>query len=142
MKLATLLKGSQTHAQFIRYGFVAAVGLVIDFGTVIFTKQILGLHYLLAACAGFILGLVVTYILSNKLVFGPPKGDAHRLFILFAIIGVIGLGILSLLMWIMTGKLGINYIASKALATIVVFMWNFFARKSLYKEAAALPYEL
>lgn len=137
-----LLRSNSTHAQMFRYAFVAGFGLVVDFGTVIFTKQILGWHYLVAACAGFGLGLIVTYVLSNLMVFGQPKGDKRKLFVTFALIGVIGLGILNLLMWGLTGGLGLNYIVSKALATIVVFMWNFFARKSLYKDAEELPYEL
>lgn len=140
-----LLRNSSTLAQMFRYGFVAGFGLLIDFGTVIFTREVLGFHYLLAATSGFMLGLVCTYTLSNLLVFGQPKGDRRKLFLLFGLIGLIGLGILNLLMWGLTGGLGINYIISKALATIVVFMWNFFARKSLYKdepEVEQLPYEL
>ena len=137
-----LLKGSSTHLQMFRYAFVAGFGLVVDFGTVILVKQLLGLHYLLAACAGFLLGLVVTYFLSNLLVFGEPKGDKRKLFLIFGLIGLIGLGILNILMWGLTGGLGLNYIISKALATIVVFTWNFYARKTLYKEARQLPYEL
>jgi putative flippase GtrA len=141
----SLLRGNSTFAQMFRYGLVAGVGLVVDFGTVIYTGEVLGFHYLLAACSGFILGLIVTYIFSNLLVFGKPQGDRRKHFMLFAVIGIVGLGILNLLMWIMTGWFGINYIVSKALATIVVFAWNFFARKSLYKdepEAQDIPYEL
>lgn len=140
--LEQLLKSQSTHAQMFRYAFVAGIGLVVDFAAVIFTKQVLEFHYLAAACTGFMLGLVVNYVLSNLLVFGAPKGDKRQLFILFAVIGLVGLGILNLLMWALTGGLGINYIVSKALATIVVFMWNFFARKSLYKDAEEIPYEL
>lgn len=141
--LYKVLKSTDTRAQMFRYAFVAGFGLVIDFGAVIFTKQILGFHYLAAACAGFILGLIVTYVLSNTLVFGQPKGDKRKLFIIFTLIGLVGLGILNLLMWGLTDGFGLNYIASKALATIVVFLWNFYARKRLYKEEAErLPYEL
>lgn len=141
--LKDLLSSNKTHAQFIRYFFVAGIGLVVDFSTVIFTKEILNFNYLVAACSGFILGLIVTYFLSNLVVFGKPKGNQAKVFILFALVGVVGLGILSLLMWLFTGKLGFNYIVSKAIATIAVFIWNFFARKSLYKDNAKdLPYEL
>jgi putative flippase GtrA len=139
----TILKGSQTHAQFIRYFIVAAAGLAIDFATVIFTKQELHFYYLVATFCGFILGLIVTYVLSNRFVFGAPKGSRQKTFLLFSVVGVVGLGILSLLMWLLTGKLGINYIISKALATIVVFIWNFIARKTLYDpQKIELPYEL
>ena len=141
--LQNSLTSSKTHGQLIRYFLVAGIGLVVDFGTVIFTKEVLGFYYLIAACTGFILGLIVTYILSNRLVFGAPKGNRRALFILFALIGVVGLGILNLLMWLFVSKAGINYIVAKALATIVVFIWNFFARKTLYNDAELeLPYEL
>jgi len=106
-------------------------------------KQLLGVYYLLATMCGFVLGLIVTYILSNKLVFGKPKDNKVKLFIMFALIGLIGLGILSLIVWILTGKLGLNYILSKTIATFIVFLWNFFARKLLYDSVyLELPYEL
>jgi len=141
--LQDLLKSSKTHAQFVRYFVVAAAGLVVDFSTVIFTKEILDFHYLLAVCCGFILGLFVTYVLSNKFVFGAPRDSFKKAFLLFGVIGLVGLGILSLLMWVLTGKLGINYIVAKVLATGVVFAWNFFARKTLYDpQEIELPYEL
>lgn len=136
-------KHVKTLFDLIKYGFVAALGLVVDFGTLIFFKEVAGLNYLVAVCLGFILGLIVTYFLSNKYVFGTPKDKAHKVFILFGIIGVVGLGILSLLEWLLTSKIGINYIVSKALATIVVFTWNFFARRTLYtQDELNLPYEL
>lgn len=115
------------------YFVVAGVGLVVDFATAIFCTEVLGWYYLIGICMGFLLGLVVTYILSNKFVFGEPGASHKKTFILFGIIGLIGLGILNLLVWALTSGLGINYIISKALATIVIFMWNFFARKSLFK---------
>lgn len=137
------IKSRSVPGQFVRYFLVAGVGLGVDFGTIIFTKEILGFHYLIAACSGFILGLVVTYILSNEVVFGTPKGNKHVLFILFTIIGIVGLGILNLLMWLLVSKAGLNYLFAKVLATIVVFMWNFFGRKTLYMDNTQnLPYEL
>ncbi len=138
-----LLTSSKTHAQFIRYFVVAAAGLVVDFSTVIFTKEVLNFYYLLAVICGFMLGLVVTYLFSNRFVFGTPKGNPRKAFLLFGFIGLVGLGILSLLMFILTGKLGINYIVAKSLATVVVFGWNFIARRTLYDpQEIKLPYEL
>jgi putative flippase GtrA len=127
-------KHRKTLAQMAQYFVVAAVGLGVDFGMVIFCTEVLNWYYLVGICAGFLLGLVITYFLSNKFVFGSPKGNHRRAFVLFGIIGLIGLGILNLLVWALTSGLGINYILSKALATIVIFLWNFFARKKLFRE--------
>jgi putative flippase GtrA len=136
-KIATLTR------QFITYGLVAALGLVVDFSIVVISKQFFGLYYLYAAVLGFCAGLIVTYFLSNVLVFGAPKDNPWKVFVMFAVIGVIGLGILTLIMWILSGLWGLNYIVSKALATVVVFIWNFSARRTLYRDQSSeIPYEL
>lgn len=119
--------------QISKYFGVALVGLLFDFSTLIFLREVLNIHYLLAAMGGFITGLVVVYFLSNKLVFTNPKIKSSSIqFLLFAIIGLIGLGILTLLMWLFTDIFGINYIVSKVFSTVFVYCWNFFARRALY----------
>ena len=119
--------------QFAKYFGVAGIGYLVDFGSMIVAKEILHLHYLISATIGFILGLIVVYILSGRYVFGESKITSRKKeFLLFALIGVVGLGILNLLMWALTSGLHVNYLVSKILATIVVYAWNFFARRSLY----------
>ncbi len=119
--------------QFAKYFGVAGIGYLVDFGSMIAAKEILHLHYLISATIGFILGLIVVYILSGRYVFGESKITSRKKeFLLFALIGVVGLGILNLLMWALTSGLHVNYLLSKILATIVVYAWNFFARRGLY----------
>lgn len=121
--------------QFSRYFGVALIGYIFDFGTLILLHEVLHMHYLIAATCGFVIGLIILYILSNKYVFGESKIKSKSTeFGLFAIIGLIGLGILNLLMWIFTDYFFANYIVSKIIATIFVYMWNFFARRSLYHD--------
>jgi putative flippase GtrA len=119
--------------QFIKYFGAALVGYAVDFSTLIICKEILHLHYLISATAGFILGLLVVYIVSNRYVFGESKlKSKSQEFLLFALVGLVGLGILNLIMWGLTSGMHINYLVSKILATIVVYGWNFFARRGLY----------
>lgn len=127
------MKTNNLIAQFIKYFGVALVGYVVDFGSLVFFKEVLGFHYLVSASLGFTLGLIVVYLLSGRYVFGQSKiTSKSKEFLLFAGIGLVGLVILNLLMWLMTGGFGINYIASKIGATVVVYMWNFFARRAMY----------
>lgn len=133
-KVRSLVSGNTTMTgQLIRYLAVAFVGLGFDFGTLVLLHQVFGVFYLAAAAGGFSAGLVVNYFLSSKYVFSNPKIKSHAMnFGLFAVIGLVGLGILSLIMWALTGRLGINYVISKVVATIFVYAWNFFARRALY----------
>jgi putative flippase GtrA len=124
--------------QFARYFGVALVGYVFDFGTMILLHELLHIHYLIAATCGFIIGLIVVYFLSNKYVFGESKIKSKSAeFGLFALIGLVGLGILNVLMWVFTDYFLVNYIISKIIATMFVYIWNFFARRSLYHEQLA-----
>jgi len=137
MEQLRTLAGKHAHLskQFMRYLVVAFVGLGVDFGMLVFLREVVDVHYLVAAAGGFLAGLIVNYLLSERFVFSGRKIKSHTLnFGLFGLIGLVGLGILSLLMWAFTDGLGINYVLSKVLATVFVYMWNFFARRSLYSN--------
>lgn len=125
----------KTFVQFFKYFGVALIGYVVDFGLLLVSKEVLHLHYLPSAVIGFIAGLLVVYVLSSQFVFGQSKIHSKSVeFGIFATIGVVGLGLLMVLMWLMTDIFHINYLLSKILATAVVYMWNFLARKSLYEN--------
>ena len=73
--------------QFLRYIIVGGCAFVADFCTVWLLKE-LGLHYLVAGVFGFILGVIVNYILSKTLAFSGKKANMSREaeFVLFIVI--------------------------------------------------------
>lgn len=120
------------YVQFLRYGFVAAVSLAVDFGVLVVLKEYAQFHYLVAASLSFILGLLTNYSLSKLWVFHSSKLESnHKEFLIFFVIGLIGLLMTDLLMWTFTDLLGVYYVLSKAVATILVYFWNFGARKKI-----------
>lgn len=119
--------------QTIRYFWVALVGLAVDFGTLVLLTEVFRVSYLLSSVCGFLLGLVINFVLSERFVFSDPKLQSPWLrFGLFAVIGAIGLGLLTLLMWTQVDVFGWNYILAKVLATVLVYAWNFLARRVMY----------
>jgi putative flippase GtrA len=48
---------------------------------------------------------------------------------IFAIIGIVGLGLNELFIWFFTAELNFYYLISKILAAALILFWNFFARK-------------
>jgi putative flippase GtrA len=127
--------------EFSRYVLVGGGAFLVDISVLELTLRYL-FHdlavtgILLATASGFIAGLICNYTFSCIFVFqkidARAKRHKTRSFILFAIIGVIGLGLTILLM-----RLGIflvspdQYIAIKIFVTGVVLMWNYLARKIL-----------
>jgi putative flippase GtrA len=116
--------------QFIRYTIVGGGAFIVDFGLLYLLTHFLHLHYLLSATISFIAGLLVNYFFSTIWVFSKKTvKNKYFEFLVFAIIGVIGLGFNDLFMWIFTDRCGVYYLLSKIITTIIVYFWNFFARK-------------
>lgn len=146
-------------AEFLRYAIVGGIAFVVDFGVfALFRELIFGGENGTAAitvstAAGFIAGLAVNYILSMLMVFRTEKqqkqGRNMRAVLIFAIVGVIGLGLTELLQWLGEAKLlestfgkelneainGLGAYAVKIVVAGIVLIWNYVGRKIfVFKE--------
>jgi putative flippase GtrA len=124
-----------TAVQFIRYVFVGGFAFLLDFGTLYLLTSRAGVHYLLSAALAFLVGLAANYLLSRAWVF-PRRllRNASIEFAVFAVIGLVGLGLNELGIWLLSSIVGMHYLVSKMCTTAVVFFWNFTARKlSLFR---------
>jgi len=125
-------KTNQVLIQLFRYTFVGCFAFLVDFGLLFFLKEYCGLHYLLSASLSFIIGLCVNYFISIYWVFTSPENKNRKLeFFYFGLIGVVGLGLNDLFMWLFTDKVAFHYLVSKIATAVLVYLWNFFARKYL-----------
>ncbi len=125
-------KNDSTHIQLLRYAVVGGCAYVVDFGALFFLTDYLHVHYLVSAAAAFSLGLLTNYTLSVLWVFSKRSiSNKQKEFLLFALIGMIGLGFNEAAMWLFTGLASFHYLISKLFSTAFVFFWNFFARKKI-----------
>jgi putative flippase GtrA len=116
--------------QLVRYVFVGGIAFLFDFGALFFLTSNLHLHYLLSAAIAFILGLTVNYTLSIMWVFGKRTMKRKWMeFLFFALIGVVGLGLNEVFMWLLTEIACVHYLLSKIGSAVLVFLWNFFCRR-------------
>lgn len=120
----------RTLVQMFRYTFVGGAAFLVDFGSLFVFTDFFGVYYLISAAIAFILGLITNYALSiswvfNKRTFGNKKLE----FGVFALIGIVGLGLNEILIWFLTEDLQLYYLISKIIAAILILFWNFFARK-------------
>ncbi len=151
MKLKELFVGdtNNTFIQFFRSLFVGGVATLADMAVLILIREVFGISESVAAVFGFIVGLAVNYIISTFWVFAKAKVKNRVLdFVIFGVIGVIGLGLTQLIIepFAVKGMFGEGflvsnavfgslipvdkyYIIGKLLAVVLVYMWNFFARK-------------
>ncbi len=125
--------------EFLRYAVVGGVAFVADFGTLwltqeLFFKSLARGVYVATAC-GFVVGLAVNYALSLAFVFTQAKdrgrGRSVGAFLVFGVVGLLGLGWTEFGMWVGYDVLGWDYRVVKILVTGAVLMWNYLGRKIL-----------
>lgn len=120
------------YLQLFRYGFVGGIAFVVDYGTLFVLTHYLAVPYLVSAAIAFILGLATNYVFSISWVFRKNcTMERWQEFLFFAVIGVVGLILNELIMYVSTELLQIHYMFSKLISTAIVFFWNFLARKFL-----------
>lgn len=125
-------KTDSTLLQLFRYGFVGGAAFIVDYGTLFLLTNYAEVPYLWSAAIAFLLGLITNYLLSISWVFVREETrSVWSEFIVFAIIGVIGLIFNELIMYAGTDLLRLHYMLSKLISTAIVFFWNFGARKYL-----------
>ena len=117
-------------AQLFRYVIVGGIAFLVDYGQLFALTEYLHFHYLLSATISFIAGLIVNYAISTRWIFRHSKLDNRLMeFIIYSLIGVIGLLINNIILYLLTDFFHIHYMLSKLITAAIVMGWNFIGRK-------------
>jgi len=139
----SFLKNKKLLLEMLRYGIVGAAAAIVDLAVLalatelVFSGQKTGWPLTVSTAAGFIAGLVFNYALSMLFVFTNEKQKEKnkkraKTFIIFAIVGIIGLILTEILMhlgMIFVSKEGFWYIVLSCFVKGVVLVWNYCGRK-------------
>ena len=127
--------GRRTHPlsrELMRYVVVGGCASLVDVGLLVGLTTVGGMYYLHAATLALSGGLLTSYLGSVAWVF-QERTWRHPLVesALFTLIGGIGLLGNGVVMWGLTAYAHWHYLCAKMVAALVVFCWNFFAKKYL-----------
>lgn len=135
MELGEFIKSKNIYLEFLRYVLVGGSAFLLDFLIMYFCNEYVfkGEFLYISVFLGYFIGLIYNFILSCAYVFNDGfkkiKNKELRSFFLFVIIGVIGLGLTELLMFLFVDIINLNYMISKIITGIIVVFWNYIARK-------------
>lgn len=130
--LELLLKNKTNNLfiQLFRYTFVGGIAFLFDFVSLYVLTEYFNIYYLVSAGIAFLIGLTINYILSIIWVFQEHKIKSKYIeFIIFSLIGIIGLALNQIIIYFFTEIVEIHYLYSKLISTAIVYLWNFFIRK-------------
>lgn len=137
-----LISGQNAIGQFLRSVIAGGIASLVDVSVYSICVNAIGINHIVSNTFSFVFGLLVNYYLSREWVFNQRVHNVKRDFFLFSVIGVIGL-LMSNVMLLLLVDAGILYFllasnnsglvktAAKIITVVLVFFWNFLARKKI-----------
>lgn len=122
-----------------RYFSASLLALAADLGTLSLCLRVLDFTLGWSASIGFAVGALVAYLLSIRWVF-RQRAFAHAPaveFLAFVGIGIAGLGITQIFLWMGVIKFHLLPELVKLAAAVATFVFNYLARKTLLFAASA-----
>jgi dolichyl-phosphate beta-glucosyltransferase len=122
--------------KFIRYSVVGVLGTILDLLSIFIFVEFFGLNILLGAILAFLIASTNNFVFNKKWTFKNREKDTPHQYVKFTLVSIIGLTLTVISMFILSTILGIWYMLSKALTSLLVLSWNFFGNKKwTFKES-------
>ena len=113
--------------KFLKFGVVGFTGVIVDFGLTYLFRNILKFNQYLANAIGFTVAATTNYMLNRVWTFESNNPEVLVEYSEFLIISIIGLGINSLILWVLVDKFKRHFYFSKLVAIGITMIWNFIA---------------
>ncbi len=113
--------------KFLKFGVVGFSGLFVDFGITYLTKEKLNIPKYIANALGFLTAATTNFFLNRVWTFESDNPEVMVEFTEFFIISIIGLGLNTLLLWLLVSRFKMNFYVAKVFAIGLVTIWNFLA---------------
>lgn len=109
----------------LKFCVVGFSGMIVDFFFTWLCKEKLKWNKYISNSIGFVLAATNNYIWNRLWTFQSQTAEIAREYGSFLLISVIGLGINNLTIYLLHGKLHLNFYVAKILAIGIVTIWNF-----------------
>lgn len=119
------LSGDELY-KFLKFGIVGFTGMIVDFALTWLFKEKVRIQKYYANTIGFCIAATTNFFLNRNWTFHSNDPEITFQYFKFFIVSLIGLGINTLVLWILVSKYKKNFYLSKLFAIAVVMIWNFF----------------
>jgi putative flippase GtrA len=131
IKVKEIIKNQR---QFLLYGVFGGISAGLDFCVFSFLLSI-GLNYLIANIIGVHFGIFNSFMLNRQFNFKVKDKTARRMFT-FYLVGLIGLGLSSILLYLLVETAGWQELYSKLLTIFFVAVTQFYLNKLITFKVA------
>ena len=113
---------------FILYGIIGCFTASLDFVVFSLLTGACNIHYIISNCLSVLVGISTSFFLNSQYNF-KVKDNQVRRFSIFLFIGLCGLCLSNVILWICIEVVGLNEIISKILSIILVVFFQFILNK-------------
>ena len=114
----------------VLYGIIGSFSSGLDFLIYTLLVQLVGLQYLVANCISVIAGISTSFYLNRNYNF-KVKDHTKRRFSIFLTVGLCGLVMSNLILYLCIDYLGMDKLISKLLSIVLVVFFQFLVNKYL-----------
>ena len=114
----------------VLYGIIGSFSSGLDFLIYTFLVQLVGLQYLVANCISVVAGISTSFYLNRNYNF-KVKDHTKRRFSIFLTVGLCGLVMSNLILYLCIDNLGMDKLISKLLSLVLVVFFQFLVNKYL-----------
>ena len=114
----------------VLYGIIGSFSSGLDFLIYTFLVQLVGFQYLAANCISVIAGISTSFYLNRNYNF-KVKDHTKRRFSIFLTVGLCGLVMSNLILYLCIDNLGMDKLISKLLSIALVVFFQFLVNKYL-----------
>ena len=112
----------------ILYGIIGTFSSSLDFTIYTLLVQIVGLHYLVANCISILAGITTSFFLNRNYNF-KVKDNVRGRFAIFLTVGLCGLMLSNIVLYVCVSSLDMNKLVSKLLSIVLVVFFQFLINK-------------
>jgi putative flippase GtrA len=118
------MKANLQVRRFLTFALVGLGGTGAHYALLVALVELAGADPLIGATAGFVLGALVNYWLSHRVVFRSERAHAEALprFLAVAVVGLIWTAVL---MALFTRWLGLPYLLAQLVTTGILLFWHY-----------------
>lgn len=115
--------------KFVKFGFVGAMGFVIDMAITWTLKEKVGIDLYVANGIGFVVAVTNNFYINKYWTFQDrDTRSGYQLGVFFAV-ALLGLVWNTLLLKFFFNSVGLSFYTSKIIAILIVSIWNFMVNK-------------
>lgn len=113
--------------ELILYGIIGSISSGLDFAVfTLLTKA--GIYYVYANICSVLFGIITSFVLNRKYNFKVKDKTARR-FAIFLTVGLMGLVLSTVILWLLYTRMGMNELTSKLISIAGVVLVQFLLNK-------------